>query len=54
MGRLRYIDNYPGFVHYDLDTPPKAGYTNLTWPSTSDIDFAGNNASNVIRVGTEQ
>jgi xyloglucan-specific exo-beta-1,4-glucanase len=50
MGRC--VDIPPGFVHYNLDTPPVAAYTNPAWQTTSDIDFAGNNASYIVRVGT--
>ncbi|KAG8212805.1 hypothetical protein J3R82DRAFT_11094 [Butyriboletus roseoflavus] len=49
---LSAVGDVGGFVHYCLDTPPLVSYTNPTWSTTSDIDFAGNNSSYVVRVGT--
>ncbi|KAF8554021.1 Oligoxyloglucan reducing end-specific cellobiohydrolase [Imleria badia] len=49
---LSAVGDIGGFVHYNLDTPPVAAYTNPAWQTTSDIDFAGNNASYIVRVGT--
>lgn len=49
---LSAVRDIQGFVHNNLDTPPSVSYTNPTWSSTFGIDFAGNNPSYIVRVGT--
>ncbi|EGO20097.1 hypothetical protein SERLADRAFT_442836 [Serpula lacrymans var. lacrymans S7.9] len=49
---LSAVGDIEGFVHYTLNTPPNASYTNRAWTTTADIDFAGNKPSNIVRVGT--
>jgi len=41
-----------GFVHSSLTTPPAAKFSNPPWASSADIDFAGSQPSNLVRVGT--
>ena len=41
-----------GFVHNSLTTAPVATYKNPEWATASDIDYAGNKPSNIVRVGT--
>lgn len=41
-----------GFVHQSLTTAPATHHTNPNWATSADIDFAGNNPSNVVRIGT--
>ncbi|OCH96472.1 Oligoxyloglucan reducing end-specific cellobiohydrolase [Obba rivulosa] len=40
-----------GFVHYDLNTPPATMFTNPTWSTTVDLDYAGNDPTNIVRIG---
>lgn len=42
---------HPGFVHDSLDTPPTSEFVNPTWSTTPDIDYAGNNPTNIVRIG---
>ncbi|KAF7793713.1 hypothetical protein EIP86_004829 [Pleurotus ostreatoroseus] len=41
-----------GFVHTSLDTPPTQEFQNPVWSTTADLDFAGNNPSQLVRIGT--
>lgn len=41
-----------GFVHTSLTSPPAAEYSNPTWATSIDIDFAGNKPTNIVRIGT--
>lgn len=41
-----------GFVHNDLDSAPTVQYSNPSYSSSSDIDYAGNKPSTIARVGT--
>ncbi|RPD82611.1 Oligoxyloglucan reducing end-specific cellobiohydrolase [Lentinus tigrinus ALCF2SS1-7] len=41
-----------GFVHNDLDKAPSVSFSNPTYSSSSDIDYAGNSPSTIVRVGT--
>ncbi|KAF8973745.1 hypothetical protein BDZ97DRAFT_1912214 [Flammula alnicola] len=40
------------FAHISLSTAPTTGFTNPTWPTAADIDFAGNKPTNIVRIGT--
>lgn len=31
---------------------PSTGFINPTWATTADIDFAGNDPTNIVRIGT--
>lgn len=42
----------PGFVHTSLDSAPLVSYTNPTYSSSSDIDYAGNVPATIVRIGT--
>jgi xyloglucan-specific exo-beta-1,4-glucanase len=42
----------PGFVHQSLTSAPTAHFTNPNWPTSADVDFAGNNPKNLVRIGT--
>ncbi|KAI0724491.1 hypothetical protein C8T65DRAFT_734111 [Cerioporus squamosus] len=46
------IGDVDGFVHNDLDKAPSVSFSNPTYSSSSDIDYAGNSPSTVVRVGT--
>ncbi|KAF9443716.1 carbohydrate-binding module family 1 protein [Macrolepiota fuliginosa MF-IS2] len=46
------IGDVAGFVHESLTTAPKSHHTNPDWATSADIDFAGNNPSNLVRIGT--
>lgn len=35
-----------------MTSPPKAEYSNPTWATSADIDFAGNKPTNIVRIGT--
>ena len=41
-----------GFTHTSLAGAPSTSFLNPTWATASDIDFAGNKPSNIVRVGT--
>ncbi|KAI0274685.1 hypothetical protein BC834DRAFT_965184 [Gloeopeniophorella convolvens] len=40
-----------GFVHTDLTKAPATSFQNPSWSSTADLDFAGNNPTNIVRIG---
>ncbi|KAG6813089.1 hypothetical protein H0H92_014148 [Tricholoma furcatifolium] len=50
---LSAIGDVDGFVHSSLTTPPTAEYSNPSWSTSADIDFAGLNPSDIVRVGTD-
>ncbi|KAF5368557.1 hypothetical protein D9758_002431 [Tetrapyrgos nigripes] len=41
-----------GFVHNSLTTAPQTEFQNPKWSTSADIDFAGNNPTNIVRIGT--
>ncbi|TFY77051.1 hypothetical protein EWM64_g6961, partial [Hericium alpestre] len=41
-----------GFVHTDLNKAPESEFTNPSWSTTADLDFAGNKPTNIVRIGT--
>ncbi|THU81179.1 CEL6 protein [Dendrothele bispora CBS 962.96] len=49
---LSALGDIGGFVHNNLDTPRSAAYSNPTWSTTADIDFAGNKPTIIVRTGT--
>ncbi|KAJ6509259.1 hypothetical protein C8R47DRAFT_1173965 [Mycena vitilis] len=46
------LGDIQGFVHNSLTTAPAASWTNPKWSTTADMDFAGNNPLNIVRIGT--
>ncbi|KAI0639337.1 hypothetical protein C8Q77DRAFT_1044471 [Trametes polyzona] len=46
------IGDVDGFVHTDLDSPPLVSFSNPTYSSSSDIDYAGNVPATIVRIGT--
>ncbi|KAF5317019.1 hypothetical protein D9611_004002 [Ephemerocybe angulata] len=46
------VGDIGGFVHQSLDVAPSNSHQNPNWASASDIDYAGNKPSYVVRVGT--
>ncbi|OJT06937.1 Xyloglucanase [Trametes pubescens] len=46
------IGDVDGFVHTSLDSAPLVSYTNPTYSSSSDIDYAGNVPATIVRIGT--
>ncbi|KIJ46121.1 carbohydrate-binding module family 1 protein [Sphaerobolus stellatus SS14] len=49
---LSAVGDVGGFVHNSLTTAPSTEFTNPTWSTTANIDFAGNQPSNIVRIGT--
>ncbi|KAF7986250.1 hypothetical protein HWV62_38723 [Athelia sp. TMB] len=49
---LSALGDIEGFVHTSLTTPPAAEYQTPTWATSADIDFAGNDPTNIVRIGT--
>ncbi|KZS94691.1 Oligoxyloglucan reducing end-specific cellobiohydrolase [Sistotremastrum niveocremeum HHB9708] len=49
---LSAVGDVGGFVHNSLTTAPSTGFVNPTWATTSDIDFAGQLPTNIVRCGT--
>ncbi|KAK0473162.1 hypothetical protein IW261DRAFT_1658654 [Armillaria novae-zelandiae] len=49
---LSAVGDIEGFVHNDLDVAPNNYYTNPTWTTSADIDYAGNKPTNIVRIGT--
>ncbi|KDR85177.1 hypothetical protein GALMADRAFT_218258 [Galerina marginata CBS 339.88] len=49
---LSSVGDLGGFVHNNLNNPPATGFTNPTWPTSVDLDFAGNKPNNIVRVGS--
>lgn len=53
LGELYSTDPFStGFVHNNLDIAPSVSFSNPTYSSSSDIDYAGNNPATIARVGT--
>ncbi|KAI5117689.1 hypothetical protein M0805_003479 [Coniferiporia weirii] len=48
---LSAVGDIGGFVHNSLTTPPSTGFTNPTWSTTVDLDYAGNDPTNIVRIG---
>uniref|UniRef100_A0A0W0FZL7 Putative CEL6 protein n=1 Tax=Moniliophthora roreri TaxID=221103 RepID=A0A0W0FZL7_MONRR len=42
-----------GFAHTDLDKAPTTRFTNPEWATSADIDYAGNNPTNIVRIGSD-
>ena len=40
-----------GFVHTSLTTPPLTAFQGVTWTGTVGLDYAGNNPTNLVRIG---
>ncbi|THG93951.1 hypothetical protein EW026_g7416 [Hermanssonia centrifuga] len=49
---LSSVGDVGGFVHTDLTKAPTTEFTNPTWSSSSDLDFAGNTPTMIVRIGT--
>ncbi|KAJ6627205.1 hypothetical protein B0H10DRAFT_2161291 [Mycena sp. CBHHK59/15] len=49
---LSALGDIQGFVHTDLTKAPSVSYTNPVWSTCADMDFAGNNPTNIVRIGT--
>ncbi|KAK0505873.1 hypothetical protein EDD18DRAFT_1372643 [Armillaria luteobubalina] len=49
---LSAVGDIEGFVHNDLNVAPSNYYTNPTWTTSADIDYAGNKPTNIVRIGT--
>ncbi|KAJ3506061.1 hypothetical protein NLJ89_g7083 [Agrocybe chaxingu] len=49
---LSAVGDLGGFRHNSLTAPPITGFTNPTWATASDIDFAGNKPATIVRIGT--
>ncbi|TFY66171.1 hypothetical protein EVG20_g4923 [Dentipellis fragilis] len=41
-----------GFIHTSLTKAPATSFQNPSWSTTADLDFAGNNPTNIVRIGT--
>jgi xyloglucan-specific exo-beta-1,4-glucanase len=46
------VGDIGGFSHSSLTTAPSTGFVNPTWPTTIDVDYAGNKPTNIVRIGT--
>lgn len=46
------IGDVAGFVHQSLTSPPSTKFTNPSWATSADIDYAGAQPSNLVRIGT--
>ncbi|KAH7915355.1 hypothetical protein BJ138DRAFT_120771 [Hygrophoropsis aurantiaca] len=49
---LSALGDIEGFVHDSMTMPPLAAYTNPTWSTSADLDFAGNVPASIVRIGT--
>ncbi|KAF8898537.1 hypothetical protein BD779DRAFT_1666368 [Infundibulicybe gibba] len=49
---LSAVGDIGGFAHNSLTVAPKTSFTNPTWATAADIDFAGNVPTNIVRIGT--
>ncbi|KAJ3479843.1 hypothetical protein NLI96_g8779 [Meripilus lineatus] len=45
------LGDIQGFVHSSLTTAPANSFTNPTWSTAVDVDFAGNKPTNIVRLG---
>ncbi|KAH8102601.1 hypothetical protein BXZ70DRAFT_1059179 [Cristinia sonorae] len=46
------LGDIEGFVHTSLTTAPANEFSNPTWSSSVDVDFAGNKPTNIVRIGS--
>jgi len=46
------LGDIQGFVHNSLTQAPSVSFTNPTWSTTADMDYAGNVPDNIVRIGT--
>ncbi|KAG6850815.1 hypothetical protein H0H93_008118 [Arthromyces matolae] len=49
---LSALGDVEGFAHTSLTTPPTTEYTNPKWSTCADIDYAGLNPADIVRIGT--
>ena len=43
---------WAGFVHTDLTKAPSVEFQTPKWSTTADLDYAGNDPTNFVRIGT--
>jgi xyloglucan-specific exo-beta-1,4-glucanase len=48
---LSAVGDIGGFQHLSLTQAPATSFTNPTWSTTVDIDFAGQDPTNIVRIG---
>jgi len=49
---LSAVGDIGGFRHDSLTTAPSTSFINPSWPTASDIDYAGNKPTIIVRIGT--
>ncbi|KAJ8084220.1 hypothetical protein PM082_002987 [Marasmius tenuissimus] len=49
---LSAVGDIVGFVHNNLDKAPSTGFSGVEWPTTADVDFAGNKPAMIVGIGT--
>lgn len=49
---LSAVGDIGGFAHTSLTAAPKASFSNPTWATAADIDFAGLKPATIVRIGT--
>ncbi|EIN14753.1 hypothetical protein PUNSTDRAFT_48495 [Punctularia strigosozonata HHB-11173 SS5] len=49
---LSVVGDDDGFQHLSLDKAPTSEFINPSWATASDIDYAGNQPTNIVRIGT--
>ncbi|KAK7049315.1 hypothetical protein VNI00_005916 [Paramarasmius palmivorus] len=50
---LSAVGDNCGFAHNDLDKAPTVRFQDPEWATSADIDYAGNNPTNIVRIGTD-
>lgn len=51
---LSAVGDDGGFMHTSLTTAPANWFTNPSWATTVDLDYAGNKPTNIVRIGNNQ
>ncbi|TCD63986.1 hypothetical protein EIP91_004688 [Steccherinum ochraceum] len=46
------LGDIEGFVHTSLTSPPAQEFSNPTWSTSVDVDYAGNKPTNIVRLGS--
>jgi len=50
---LSVVGDVEGFVHTSLTTPPTQEFQTPKWSTGADIDYAGNNPTDFVRIGSD-
>jgi len=50
---LSAVGDIEGFIHVSLTSPPAQEFMTPEWTTTADLDYAGNEPTNMVRIGAD-